>query len=111
MGQGRAEGESVFYIFVTFNIFITATHAASRKLQDEQQIPNSKFQITNDKSPRVVSSDEVVDTLEVLLVSLYVLHFVVVDREVAEDADARCQFLHEVVHRFFLVGSRRTRNP
>ena len=111
MGQGRAEGESFFYIFFTFNIFIAATYAASRKLQGEQQIPNSKFQIANDKSPRVVSSDEVVDTLEVLLVSLYVLHFVVVDREVAEDADARCHFPHEVAHRFVLAGSRRTRNP
>ena len=39
------------------------------------------------------------------------LQFVAVDRGVAEDADARYQFLRWVAHRFVLAGSRRTRNP
>ena len=69
------------------------------------------LQIANDKPPRVVSPDEVVDSLEVLPESLCGLQFVVVDRGVAQDADARCQFLHEVAHHFVLADSRRTRNP
>ena len=102
-GRGRAERRvSRFFNFIfTCTILTAATHA-SRKLQDEQQIPNPKLQIANDKTPRVVSPGEAVDTSEVLLESLYVLQFVVVDRGVAEDADARCQFLHEVAHRLVL---------
>ena len=42
-------------------------------MNNKLQITNYKLQIANDKSPRVVSPDEVVDTLEVLLESLYAL--------------------------------------
>ena len=61
--------------------------------------------------PRVVSPDELVDEMEVLLQLLEILQLVIVDRGVTEDADTRSQFFHNVAYRFVLAPRRRTRNP
>ena len=65
----------------------------------------------NAVAPCVVSPEQLVDLVEVLLKPpLDVLQLVVVDGGVAPDADACCQLLHERVHRFVLASRRRPCN-
>ena len=93
---------SIFYI-IYFYIF-------SHAMEIERGQKNTKR--------RIFSLDELLYTVEVLLqlveVLLQLLEFlqhVVVDGGVAEDTDTRCQFLHQLVHRFALLATRRsTRN-
>lgn len=61
--------------------------------------------------PRVVSSDELVDAVQLLLQHLDLLQLVVVSRRVAVNTHQCCQLLHQHFHGFVPACCCRTRNP
>ena len=84
-----------------------ATQTCTREYKMNKHNTNTKFK---NKLPRVVSPDELVYTMEVLLQLLEFLQHVVVDGGVAADTDTRCQLLHQLAHRFFLQTHRSNPN-
>ena len=89
---GQRAEVSIFYI-IYFYIF-------SHAMEIERGQKNTKR--------RIVSLDELLYTVEVLLQPLEFLQHVVVDGGVAEDTDTRWQFLHQLAHRFALATRRST---
>ena len=111
--EGTRPETGLWYFFVTINNTKYSCNTRNKMNNNSNfQFPVSdRLQMTNNKLPRVVSPHELVDTLEVLLGSVDVLQLVVVDRGVTDNADVRCQLLHELAHWLVLAGSHRTRYP
>ena len=83
-----------------------AFHGGIQAEQLRKYLQRSKQKIQNAVTPCVVSPDQLVDLVKVLNLPLDALQLVV-NAEVAPDADTCCQLLHERAYRFVLANRRR----